>query len=325
MVCSRILLSVFAFGILTSALSAQPKNVPLQSPRQALVEMFSGSDEKVRKHLTVEVQNKLAELMKNYPAGTDPIRALTSSSVQGAQKFDAFDFGPILFSLNDSAHHTRVEAHIDSEELAENEDNIVVSLHSYRAGVEQELPLGVSFLLNLRLQESVWRLNAVTFAAKVPLGDPRVLSWLNPQTLSLAALNAVPAASVGVAAPVPQAPMMAPLRAVRMISLAEDVYARRHPDQGYTCGISNLVNVGKGMDDGEIYSFMDPDFADGVYNGYRFVLTGCQGNPVRTFQVAAEPLSGRGKSYCADDRHNMGSSDDGKASTCLARAKFARQ
>jgi hypothetical protein len=327
MVCPKFLVSSFAFCIFAGGLSAQPKTAPSQSPRQALVEMFSGSEDKVRKHLTLEVQNKLAELMRDYPAGTDPLRTLTRAGAQGTQKFDAFDFGPILFALNDSAHHTRLEAHIDSDELAGEEDNISISLHSYRNGVEQEMPLGVSFLLNLKLQESTWRLNAVTFRAKIPLGDPRILdqSWMNPQVMSLATLSNVSAGAGNTAVPALQAPKMTPLRAVRLISLAETAYARQHPDQGYTCGIGNLVNVGKGMDDGEVYKFMDPEFADCVYNGYRFVLSGCQGNPVRSFQIAAEPLTGRGKAYCSDDRHNLRTSEDGKASTCLVQGRMARQ
>jgi hypothetical protein len=55
------------------------------------------------------------------------------------------------------------------------------------------------------------------------------------------------------------------------------------------------------------------------------VLSGCQGNPVRSFQIAAEPLTGRGKAYCSDDRHNLRTSEDGKASTCLVQGRMARQ
>ncbi len=42
--------------------------------------------------------------------------------------------------------------------------------------------------------------------------------------------------------------------------------------------LSDLVNVGKGMDEEGMYKFMDADFADGLYNGYRFTLTGCERN-----------------------------------------------
>lgn len=324
MICFRVLFSLLSFGFLNLAVAAQTTNAPAQTPRQALLEMFSGSEEKIRKHLTVEVQKKLADLMKDYPANADPLKVLASGKVQAKQKFDAFDYGPILFALNDAEHHTRLEAHIDSDELTAEQDKIGISLHSFRKGVEQEMPLGVSFVLDLKLQENTWRLKAITFSATVPVGDPSVLAWLNPQTLSLAALNGISGTASGEAAP-PQPAKMTPLRAVRMISLAEEVYARRHPELGYTCGIGDLVNVGKGMDDGEVYRFMDPEFGQGIYNGYRFRLTGCEGKPVRTFQVTAEPLNGYGKAYCNDDRHTLRVAEDGKASTCFALGKIARQ
>jgi hypothetical protein len=81
--------------------------------------------------------------------------------------------------------------------------------------------------------------------------------------------------------------------------------------------------VGKGLENGEFYKFMDPDFADGVYNGYRFALTGCDGTPARTFRITAEPLNGQGRAYCSDNKNNLRASDDGKAFTCLAQGKLA--
>lgn len=322
-----VLLLCMSGGLLTAQ---QSMNTPSQSARQALVEMFLGSEEKFRRHLTVEIQAKLAEQMKESPAGNvDPVRAFVAQKNQGSQRFDSFDYGPILFSLNDSAQHTRLEAHIDSDEpLSREEENIAVSLHYFQAGVEQDLPLGVRLLLNLKLQEGTWRLNAVTFSAKVPVGDPRILEkpWWNPQNMNLASLGGqAPTPVSGAAVAVPDSSKMAPFRAVRMISLAESLYAQQHPEVGYTCGITNLVNVGKGSENGELYKFMDPEFADGVYNGYRYSLVGCDGKPVRTFQVTAEPLNGQGRAYCSDDRHNLRSSDDGKASTCLAQGKVAWQ
>jgi hypothetical protein len=124
MVCFRVLFSLLSFGFLNLAVAAQTTNTPAQTPRQAVLEMFSGSEEKIRKHLTVEVQKKLADLMKDYPASADPLKVLASGKVQSKQKFDAFDYGPILFSLNDAEHHTRLEAHIDSDELTAEEDKI---------------------------------------------------------------------------------------------------------------------------------------------------------------------------------------------------------
>jgi hypothetical protein len=78
----------------------------------------------------------------------------------------------------------------------------------------------------------------------------------------------------------PQTLKMSAFRAVRLVTLAEDQYAQKHPDAGYTCSMADLINVGHGLDNGEPYSFMAPEFRSSIYNGYRFSLTGCQGKPV---------------------------------------------
>jgi hypothetical protein len=120
-------------------------------------------------------------------------------------------------------------------------------------------------------------------------------------------------------------PKMTPLRAVRMIGMAETIYAQKHPGLGYTCALSDLVNVGRGMDEDGMYKFMDADIADGTYNGYRFTLSGCERKPARMFRVTAEPLTGRGKAYCADSSSNPRASDDGRGVTCLISGKIARK
>ncbi len=329
MICRRFRLVVLTVSLLAGALPAQQPVAPSQTARQALVEMFSGSEEQFKKHLMLKVQDKLVAITRDNPAGSaDFLRAFTLQKGPATQKLDAFDFGPILFAVNDSAKNSRLEAHIDSDEpIGREEENVTVSLHSFQAGIEQDLPLAARFLLNLKVEEGVWRLNAVTFSARIPVGDPRILdqSWWNPQATNLAALGSAPAASADAASPAPDSPKMPPFRAVRMIGMAENLYARQHPEVGYTCGLTNLVNVGKGMENGEFYKFMDPEFADGVYGGYRYSLIGCEGKPARSFQVTAEPLNGRGKAYCSDDRLNLRASDDGKALTCLVQGKMARQ
>jgi len=120
-------------------------------------------------------------------------------------------------------------------------------------------------------------------------------------------------------------PKMTPLRAVRMIGMAETIYAQKHPGLGYTCALSDLVNVGRGMDEDGMYTFMGADIADGIYNGYRFSLSGCEHKPARMFRVTAEPLTGRGRAYCADSSSNPRASDDGRGVTCLISGKIARK
>lgn len=318
--CSLGLLTVVLCVVFPAM--AQPSGSPLlQSPRQAVVEMFSGSQEKFRQHLTLEVQQKLKDLLENTVPGTsNPLLAFTSAP-GGDQKFDSFESGPILFSLNNAAQHQRYELHVDSDERRGDEDVIQLSLHSFRSGVEEETAVHLQFELALTLQESVWRLNTVTASIKLPVGDARILDrslWM-PRLLTG---STPPDRS---AAATPDRPNLSPMRAVRRIALAENLYAQQHPEIGYTCAIANLINIGKGLDEFGPYSFLENEFAAGVYNGYSFAIRGCEGKPAKTFQVVAEPVSGTGKAYCSDDRHNLRSSDDGRGASCLAAGRIARQ
>jgi len=194
-----------------------------------------------------------------------------------------------------------------------------------RNALEKEVPGSLRFVVNMKRQEGTWRLNSLTMNATLPIGDPRILekSWWTP--MITAAMG--PADDVTVDTPVvmEERPKMTPLRAVRMIGMAETIFAQKHPGLGYTCALSDLVNVGRGMDEDGMYTFMGADIADGTYNGYRFTLSGCEHKPARMFRVTAEPLTGRGKAYCADSSSNPRASDDGRGVTCLISGKIARK
>lgn len=292
---------------------------PAQSPRQAIVEMFSGSEEKFKEHLTPEVQNKLIELLKTSPSAQTPLQRLATGS--NGEKFDAFDSGPILFAINNAQQHQRYELRIESDELRADEDVMELSLHSFRSGIEEEMPARLRFQCGLKLVQSVWRLNTLTFSAMLPVGDARILD----QSLWFPQIFGAPARSVDQSLQETQRAPLSPMRAVRRIALAETLFAQHNPNLGYTCALSNLINVGKGLDELGPYKVLDPALGAGVYNGYRFSITGCRGIPARSFHVIAEPLDGKGRAYCSDDRQDLRSSDDGRGITCLATGKMARQ
>jgi hypothetical protein len=294
-------------------------DTPSQTPRQAVIEMFSGGEDKFRRHLTVEVQEKLRDLLNNPTGISSPFQAFTSAS--NAQKIDTFESGRILFAFNNAQQHQRLEIHIDGDDWRGSDDTMELSVHSFREGIEEDLPLGLKFQLGLKLQDSVWRLNALTVSVNLPVGDPRILdkTWWMPQMLANATTSAPQVQSSNEQA------RLSPMRAVHRISLAEDLYAQRHPEVGFTCALPNLVNVGKGLDEGGPYRFLDPEFAGGVYNGYKFFIKGCAGKPAKSFQVMAEPVNGQGKAYCADDRKVVRYSDDGRATSCLTTGRVARQ
>jgi hypothetical protein len=317
------LLAVLLYVACRPAMAQFAETPSLQSPRQALIEMFSGSQEKFRQHLTVDLQEKLNDLPEHtVPPVSNPLLALVSAT-NGSEKFDSFDSGPILFSWNNAHQHQRYELHVDADESRGDEDQMELSLHSFRSGVEEEMPIYLRLQLGLVLQQSVWRLNTVTANVQLPVGDPRIFDKDKFWWMSRMLAGATPSEHETPATP--DRPGISPMRAVRRIALAENLYAQHHPEAGYTCAIANLVNIGKGLDEFGPYTLLDPEFASGVYNGYNFVITGCAGKPAKSFHVIAEPVSGKGKAYCSDDRHNLRSSDDGRAETCLAAGRMARQ
>src|SRR5262245_5863629 len=166
------------------ALAAQQRGGAEQSPRQAMLEMFSGGDEQFKKHLTVEVQAKISEQLKS--SGADPTQSIRSARAAGGQGLETFESGPILFSFNNAQQHERLEVRIDGDDLRGDEDNMELSVHAFRNGVEQDLPVGFRLQLAWKQQQGIWRVNAITVSATVPVGDPRILdkTWWTPPAIN---------------------------------------------------------------------------------------------------------------------------------------------
>ena len=319
-------LAACAAVVLAGVTAGQHARAADQSPRQAVIEMFTGGEALFKKHLTQEMQGRLENLMKgSLDNAPNPLQVLAGPSAAESGKMQSFEVGAILFAFNNPHEHERYEIQIYSEEARGEEHVMGLSLHLVRGGLEQEMPGALRFILELKRQEGIWRLNAITVSATLPVGDPRILerSWWSP-VVSAATGGAVDPANTP-AVLVEDRPRMNPLRAVRMIGMAENIYAEKHPGLGFTCSLADLVNVGRGMDEEGMYKFMDAEFADGVYNGYRYTLSGCENKPARMFRVVAEPVAGRGKAYCSDNTNNLRTSDDGRGTTCLISGKLARK
>jgi hypothetical protein len=322
----RFRLAICSVVVFAGIVAGQRSSFQEQSPRQALIEMLSGGEAQFKKHLTLEMQSKLQNMMKgSLDNAPSPLQVLAGVNSPGANKMQSFDIGPTLFAFNNPQEHQRYEVEIDSEDSRGEEHTMGLSLHLVRNGVEREIPVGLRFVVKLKRQSGIWRLNAVTMTATLPVGDPRILekSWWGPVLASAAGASEDSAAASAVV--IDERPKMNPLRAVRMIGMAENLYVQMHPGAGYTCSLSNLVNIGKGMDEEGMYKFMDAEFAGGVYNGYRFTITGCERGPAKIFRVIAEPVGGRGKAYCSDNTNNLRAADDGRGTTCLVAGKIARK
>src|SRR5205807_3624656 len=238
------------------------------------------------------------------------------AKASGGPEFQVFENGPILFSVDNQKDRQKIELRIESNAMRGETADMDLSLHTFKDGIEESLPVGFHILLGLKQQQDIWRLNAITFSAKIPVGDPKLFdpaTW--NRTLLAGRAMGVGGADLG-AANVPEKIPVA--RAVKMVGMAENVYLKKHPGAGFTCNFADLVNVGKGFDNGEAYTYLDPEFATGVYNGYRFTLSGCGS---ASFQVAAEPVKGSGKAYCSDATSTLRAADDGHGATCLVSGR----
>ncbi len=308
-----VVLALFASAALCAQQQAQ--GPPPQTPRQALIEMISGGQEGAMKHLTVEMQKSLQADGKNNSApqlaAFDQIRAASSD-------FQVFETGQVLLSANDPKSNEKFEVHVDSDDLSGDTDNMDISFHQFRDGVEQDIPYAAMlsrFTVGMKRQANIWRLNEISINIKVPLGDPKLLEKFGNGmgTGMWGGKVALGSASK------PEKPReMPPREAVMMLGFAEATFARSHPEIGFTCTLADLAKPN--------LMNLDPHIFSGEpYNGYKFTLSGCQDKPSGSFRLIAEAVSPttKAKAYCTDATNNVRSSDDGLGSSCLASGKPA--
>src|SRR5690349_1828106 len=153
------------FGMVSVVMGQQQPTI-LQTPRQAVIEMFSG-EAGLKRHLTVEVQNKLASSMK------DANFMSTIAMARAAGMFQVFETGPVLFLIDNAQQREKIEVRVDSDALHGDMDNMELSVHAFRDQKEESLPVGFRVILNLKQQSEIWRLNAVTLSVRVPVGDAK--------------------------------------------------------------------------------------------------------------------------------------------------------
>jgi hypothetical protein len=288
----------------------QAPAAPPQTPRQALIEMINGGQGGAMKHLTVEMQKSLKE--NGELAALDQLKATSSD-------FQVFETGQVLLATTDPKSHEKFEVHVDSDDLSGDTDNIDISFHQFRDGVEQDIPYTTmlsQFTVGMKKQENIWRLNEISINIKVPLGDPKLLekfgSGIGPGIFG-AKIGGVSASGKP-----DKTKDMAPREAVQMLGMTESMFARMHPDIGFTCTLSDLAKPNMLKLDPRIFSG-EP------YQGYKFSLSGCQDKPSGSFHLVAEPVSptGKAKAFCIDATENVRSSDDGLGSSCLTSGKLA--
>ena len=308
---AALLLVFFASTFLSAQREAAQ---PPQTPRQALIEMVTGGQQGAMKHLTVEMQQSLQGDSKKDAASElaafDQIKAASS-------EFQVFESGQVLLSMNDPKSHEKYEVHVDSDDLSGDTDNIDISLHQFRDGIEQDIPYAMMlsrFTVGMKRQANIWRLNDISINIKVPVGDPKLLKKIG---------NGVPGmvgGKIGGGADAKPEKLrdLSPKQTIELLGMTEAMFARSHPEVGFTCTLADLAKPNLLNADPRI-------FRGETYRGYKFSLSGCTDKPSGSFHLVAEPVSPatRAKAYCTDATNNIRSSDDGLGSSCLASGKLA--
>lgn len=299
------------------ALAAQTPtpSPPPQTARQALIEMFMGkSPDAFAKHLPESARQAL--IRKGETPETSFVQKASMIGRQMAaqgEHVETFDEGSTLFKSEKDGGHEKVELTVERDSLMGDADEIEVSIHVYRDGQPEFLPVIPSLIFSMIQQNGIWRLGEATLAAHVPLMNPDYLKGVRKKENEA---NET----------------MASTR-VTMIATAEASYAAKYPDRGYTCNLSDLFpkedEAGAAAQPPQAFSpeaslaVMGLDPAADESSGYHFSLSGCNGNPAFKFQVMAVPTeSDEGmKAFCADESRTLRFDANGKGNVCLSRGQ----
>ena len=304
--------AILSFATITagSLLQAQipspaPAQAPPQSARQALLEMFMGKGENdFTKHLPADASHAL--IRKGETPDTNMILRISTIGRQLAAQggpVETFETGPTLLVSEQNDHREKFEVNVEHDSLMGEDDEIELSVHYYKDGQLQPLPVVPSLIFTFRQEKEIWRLTELTAAAHVPLTDPDYLRGLRKQQDE---------ANEG------QAKMR-----LSLIAGAEAGYIGRHPDLGYTCSTPTLFTHDPGVAPGEDNVPFDPGQGSDEWNGYRFALTGCEGNPPAKFRITAVPTDPDAgmATFCTDQSGTVKFVESGKPSTCFTHGK----
>ena len=286
----------------------------MQSARQALVEMVTGGQKGIGKHLTVEVQQLLAKA-----GGKSAAVMSVFSSIQGEMgEAQSFETGPVLLLINQPREHLKIEVRVENDDLSGDEDTMDLSVHALRENSDQPPEDWEAFLshftVNMKKQAGIWRLNKIGTVLEFPIGDPEFLQ----KTILKGQEKASPAAAATSSSheevePNRPEPHLSPEQLVMWAAMLEYAFARQNPDVGFSCSLSDLTGMAQSP-------AMEQQLSSGMNQGYKLSLSGCQGKPAGSFQIVAEPIAhgNGGKAFCTDATRNVRVSDDGRGSTCLA-------
>ena len=299
--------------LLTAAISlslsaqTQPAPKPPQTARQALIEMFLGkAPDAFAKHLPRVTSQAL--IRKGETPETSLVQKISTIGRQLSlqEHLETFDEGPTLLvsEQNEGKQKIRTEVTVEHDSFTGENDEIELSVHVYRDGQPEFLPVIPRLTFSLMQENEIWKLSDVKLTAILPLTDQEYLQGVRKKEDE--SIERMVSARVS------------------MIAGAETRYALKHQDRGFTCSLSELFGKADFADaTASPANFYDPSFASSDSMGYHFSLSGCDGTPAVKFQIAAAPTENDSgmKAFCADQSGTLRSDASGKAAACLSRGQ----
>ena len=314
---------IICLTLCSTGLWAQTATQPApQTPRQALMEMFfSKQPGTFLKHLPAVTR---ATLEKSGALTTlQQYAVLTSQLPTQGKSFQTFETGPVMFSADDPKTGQKVEIVVDSDSPKGDEDDIELSVHTYKDKQAQRTPFMPHIVFSMKMESGLWALNEIAISMKLPLADPDLLKSISEGMKKARAAAATTAPQIHMQ-PMGQASINAfgseanVLAAVRKILAAETTYSATYSAVGYTCTLFDLDGFGAAEPNQHQAMLIGSGLASGRNQGYTFSLSGCAGPPATGFYLTATPMGdsyGR-RVFCADQSGAIRSSVAGSAAAC---------
>lgn len=300
---------LLAVSIPLAAQSVTPSSItppPPQSARQALLEMIFGKGETdFQKHLPEDARQALIHKGET-PETSNILRVATIGRelTKESGHIETFDTGSILL-VGNMSEHEKVEVDVERDGLIGEADEIELSIHYFKDGEPQSLPVVPGLTFTFKQEKEIWRLTELTAAAHIPLTDPDYLKGLRKQQDEETESQA--------------------RNRINVIAGAESGYLGRHPDLGYSCSLQTLFAPDPGEDPNN--QVFDPGQGNDQWYGYRIALSGCDGNPPSKFKITATPADpdAKLKTFCTDETGKLKFLPAGKTSNCFSRGNAVAQ
>ena len=300
------LIFVLCVGALLTAQSPAPKP---QTARQALIEMFLDEGDGFAKHLPEAARNLYSQY-GDAPFLSTLLRSsgLVRELATPVEHRQLFDDGPAILVNEFNSGRDRTEVTVERDSLAGEAEEIELSVHMYHDGQEQWLAVMPRLSFTMKQEKGIWRLTDVAANLRVPLGDPLYLRGLRGQQQEATEATVQ-------------------WRIVTLLK-AERGYFSEHSDRGYACQLSALIAPEPAEDPsddsgGVAQGYFDPGQGNTEWNGYRFAMQGCEGNPVSKFQLTAVAIDSDSgmKTFCADESGTVKAATVTKVAECFSNGE----